>query len=167
MRRSHSTTWKTKTRCYSRSPRSSESTTKASRNSGKCRSRKECRELRGDRSTVVRTLGSIPALDTRKSSRCPILCRRLMASAVARLSTTEKLRKRSHADRPLSLRDAIARLILSREPAAAIPSDALSVQPARSTSRIAMITRSSASPTNTWYDVYTSVLILGGQQWGP
>jgi hypothetical protein len=38
-RRSHSTIWKTKTRCYSRSPRSSGSMTKDSRQNGTCPSR--------------------------------------------------------------------------------------------------------------------------------
>ena len=72
----------------------------------------------------VRTLGSIAAPDAGKSSRCPIRFRRLMASAVARPSTTGKLRERLHVDRPLfvrDVRDAIVRLILSRVPAAAIP----------------------------------------------
>jgi hypothetical protein len=55
-----------------------------------------------------------------KSSRCPIRSRRLMTSAVVRLSGTKKLRDRSHADRPPFVRDAHARLIFSRDPAAAI-----------------------------------------------
>jgi len=66
-----------------------------------------------------RPLGSLPAPDTGKSSMCPIRFRRLLA-AVVPLSATKQLRKRSHADCRLLVRDANARLIPSRESAAAI-----------------------------------------------
>ena len=46
-RRSHNTIWTTKTRYYSRSPRLSGSTTRGSRTSGKCRSRRERHERLG------------------------------------------------------------------------------------------------------------------------
>jgi hypothetical protein len=63
---------------------------------------------------------TLPALDAGKSSRCPIRLHPLMASAGVRLSATKQLRKASHADRCLFVRDADARLIPSRDSATAI-----------------------------------------------